>query len=80
MFRNVVQRNAGFAKRVAELEQELAVWKIAFGSADEERNTLKKKVTRLERSIGSLKVHAIVLIPSACADAEARTIIHWSFV
>lgn len=39
-----------------ELERELNVWKIAHKAADDDKNTLKKNVSRLERSIGSLKV------------------------
>lgn len=39
-----------------ELERELAVWKIAQKSADDERLGLQKRVSELERNIGSLKV------------------------
>lgn len=42
-----------------ELERELNVWKIAHKAADDDKSTLKKKVSRLERSIGSLKVRPL---------------------
>ncbi|TFY69774.1 hypothetical protein EVJ58_g230 [Rhodofomes roseus] len=55
LFRRTATRNVELGTRVEELERELSVWKGAFKSADEEKKTLLKTVTRLERNIGSLK-------------------------
>ena len=51
-----MKKNAELEARVVELERELNVWKLAFATNDQEKNTLQKQVTKLERHIGSLKV------------------------
>lgn len=56
-----------------ELERELNVWKIAHKAADDDKNTLKKKVSRLERSIGSLKVRHL----SCFHKYSLRHLIKW---
>ncbi|KAH9937662.1 uncharacterized protein B0H18DRAFT_1081778 [Fomitopsis serialis] len=53
-------RNAELGTRVEELERELSVWKAAFKTTDEEKKVLLKTVSRLERSIGSLKAAALL--------------------
>ena len=74
LFRKTFQRNAELEARVLELERELSVWKLGFASNDEEKVALRKQVTKLERSIGSLKVCvAATDIVDACTDAWKRT-------
>ncbi|KZT74652.1 hypothetical protein DAEQUDRAFT_659485 [Daedalea quercina L-15889] len=53
--RDTAARNAELDARVEELERELSVWKAALKTAEEEKRTLSKTVTKLERNIGSLK-------------------------
>ncbi|KAK7694623.1 hypothetical protein QCA50_001810 [Cerrena zonata] len=55
LFRKTVSRNTELEGRVEELERELGVWKVALKTADEDKKTLTKQITRLERNIGSLK-------------------------
>ena len=45
--------------RVEDLERELKVWKIAQKASEEEKSALNKKVYKLERSIGSMKVRLL---------------------
>lgn len=61
LFRKTTERNKELETRVATLERELTVWKLAFASYEEEKEALQKKVTRLKRSIGSLKVTEQIL-------------------
>lgn len=56
LFRKTTTRNKELEARVEDLERELNVWKIAQKAADEEKSVLNKKVYKLERSIGSIKV------------------------
>ncbi|CAL1695900.1 unnamed protein product [Somion occarium] len=55
LFRKTSSRNAELESRVEELERELGVWKQALKTADNDAKALKKKVSQLERNIGSLK-------------------------
>ncbi|KZT02748.1 uncharacterized protein LAESUDRAFT_738628 [Laetiporus sulphureus 93-53] len=55
LFHKTVTRNVALETRVEELERELAVWKAALKTADEDNKTLNKTIYRLERSIGSLR-------------------------
>lgn len=56
LFRKTATRNTELDARVEELERELFVWKNALKVAEDEKKTLLKTVSRLERNIGSLKV------------------------
>ncbi|EKM61021.1 uncharacterized protein PHACADRAFT_168384 [Phanerochaete carnosa HHB-10118-sp] len=55
LFRRTTARNKELEARVEELEREVAVWKIAHKAVEDEKNASNKQVSRLERSIGSLK-------------------------
>lgn len=55
IFRKTTTRNKELESRVEELEREVAVWKIAHKAVQDEKNALDKKVSKLERNIGSLK-------------------------
>lgn len=61
LFRKTTSRNKELEARVEDLERELNVWKIAQKAADEEKSALNKKVYKLERSIGSIKVRLLSL-------------------
>ena len=56
LFRKTTFRNKELEARVEELEREVGVWKRALKAADDDQSVLQRKVTKLERSIGSLKV------------------------
>jgi hypothetical protein len=81
LFRKTTQKNTDLGTRVLELERELAVWKLAFKSNDEENSTLKKQVARLERNIGSLKVRVDTTLSSVPPPTlEKRMTTRWYFV
>ncbi|KAF9229318.1 hypothetical protein BS17DRAFT_16202 [Gyrodon lividus] len=50
-----LSENTFLRGRVDELEQELSVWKLAFKTAETEKNDLQKGLLKLEKSIGSMK-------------------------
>ncbi|KIJ68416.1 hypothetical protein HYDPIDRAFT_24698 [Hydnomerulius pinastri MD-312] len=55
LFRQTLSENTFLRDRVDELERELSVWKLAFKTAETERNDLQKHLLKLEKSIGSMK-------------------------
>jgi len=55
LFCKTTAENAELRARVNELEREVSVWKLAYKTADEEKSVMKQSISKLERSIGSLK-------------------------
>ncbi|KAF8843945.1 hypothetical protein BDN67DRAFT_944155 [Paxillus ammoniavirescens] len=55
IFHQTLSENTFLRDRVNELEQELSVWKLAFKTAETEKNDLQKSLLKLEKSIGSMK-------------------------
>ncbi|KIJ21720.1 hypothetical protein PAXINDRAFT_165129 [Paxillus involutus ATCC 200175] len=55
IFHQTLSENTFLRDRVNELEQELSVWKLAFKTAETEKNDLQKNLLKLEKSIGSMK-------------------------
>jgi hypothetical protein len=60
IFHQTLSENTFLRDRVNELEQELSVWKLAFKTAETEKNDLQKSLLKLEKSIGSMKVHPVI--------------------
>ncbi|KAF9242910.1 hypothetical protein BU15DRAFT_72565 [Melanogaster broomeanus] len=55
IFRQTLTENTFLRDRVDELERELSVWKLAFKTAETEKNEFQKGLLKLEKSIGSMK-------------------------
>jgi hypothetical protein len=56
LFQNTVSENEELRARLSEVERELSVWKLAFKAEEDEKISLQKNVSKLERNISSLKV------------------------
>jgi hypothetical protein len=77
LVKSIVSDNATLQKRVEELELDNSGWKAAFKSADDERKLLVKKVSTLERSIGSLKARPFTYTCTMMLNSFFRTTIHY---
>ena len=55
LFKQTAEANRTLEARVAELEKELGVWKLAYDSAQADSINLKTQVGKLQRNIGSWK-------------------------
>ncbi|KAF7320315.1 hypothetical protein MKEN_00816300 [Mycena kentingensis (nom. inval.)] len=54
LFKQTVEENALLRGRVAELERELGVWKVAFSKADDDMQGLRGTNTQLQQLINSI--------------------------
>ncbi|KAI0322712.1 hypothetical protein OF83DRAFT_1092562 [Amylostereum chailletii] len=55
IFRDTLNRSEELQAEVDELRRELSVWKAGYKNSEDEKKTLEKVVTKLERSIDAMK-------------------------
>jgi hypothetical protein len=80
LFRQTFNENQLLHRRVAELERELSVWKLALKTADEDSAALKGTNANLEQVLSSLKVGFIPFAWLNHLTTRLRTITHSFFV